>query len=65
MKTFLIKTACDDSDNYWIINADTAKEAVTILRNDSDFELDESILSCDFIDTLEKGIVYLESRLLT
>ena len=62
MRTYYIKTGCDDFTTNWIINAESKKAALIILKQDENFEEDENILSCDRIDVTTQGVVYMESE---
>lgn len=59
MKTFLIRSAIDDIETIWLVNAKTEKEAISYVRNDKDFCIDEDILSCHEINNRLPGVGFI------
>ena len=62
MKTFIIRSASDQDETIWIVNAINKKSALEYVYTNEEFYDDENILSCVEFNTHQAGVVFLEAR---
>lgn len=60
MEMFLIRSSDAEGVTTWIVNAESKKKAIEIVKNSENFYEDEDILCCDKLNKKEKGIIYIE-----
>lgn len=62
MKTFIIRSASDQDETIWIVNAINKKSALEYVYTNEEFYDDENILSCVEFNTHQVGVVFLEAH---
>lgn len=60
MEMFLIRSSDAEGVTTWIVNAESKKKAIEMVKDSENFCEGEDILCCDKLNKKEKGIIYIE-----